>query len=306
MATASHNTTTVGIAGLTGKFARLVASSLLEKPNARIRGYVRDPTKLDSSLALNPRVEVIQGEAYDAAKARTFVQGCDVVICAYLGDDKLMVEGQKILVDACEAEKVPRYIASDYCLDFTKLEKGQLFPKDPMIEVKEYLDQQQIVKGVHVLIGGFMDTIFSPYFQIWDSESKALKIWGGEDLVWEITSYKTAAQYVAAVAMDSEAVGVKKFLGDRKSNRQIADAIRSVRGVQAQVETLGTLDSLYKRMHELKQQYPENPFKYMAMFYQYYCVNGQCYLGDLDNGRYPEVRPESLEDFLRRATETTL
>lgn len=210
MATTSEETITIGIAGLTGKFARLVASFLLEKPNARIRGYVRDPTKLDSSLASDPRVEVIQGEAFDTTKSRTFVHGCDVVICAYLGDNKLMIEGQKILVDACEAENVPRYIASDYCLDFTKLEKGQLFPKDPMIEVKEYLDGKKIVKGVHVLIGAFMDTFFSPYFQVWDPESKKLKVWGSEDLVWEMTSYKTAAEYVAAVAVDTKAAGVLK------------------------------------------------------------------------------------------------
>lgn len=90
-------------------------------------------------------------------------------------------------------------------------------------------------------------------------------------------------------------------LGDRKSSGQIAEAIRSVQGIQAQVASFGSLDTLYKQMHELKQQHPENPFIYMAMFYQYYGLSGQCYLGDLDNSKYPEVRPESLEDFLRRA-----
>lgn len=62
-----------------------------------------------------------------------------------------MTESQKVLIDACEAEGVPRYIAGNYCLDYTKLEKGQLFPKDPMIEVKEYLDGKSVT-GVHVLI----------------------------------------------------------------------------------------------------------------------------------------------------------
>lgn len=122
--TAPQETFTVGIAGLTGKFARLVASFLLQRPNVTLRGYVRDPTKLPSSLSANERIHIAQGGAYDVSAARTFAQGCDVVICCYLGDDRLMTEGQKVLVDECEAEGVPRYIASDYSLDFTKLEKG--------------------------------------------------------------------------------------------------------------------------------------------------------------------------------------
>lgn len=206
---ASKDTFTVGIAGLTGKFSGLVASFLLQRPNVILRGYVRDPTKLSLSLSSDARVHITQGEAYDVSAARAFAQGCDVVVCGYLGDDRLMTEGQKVLIDACEAKGVPRYIASDYSLDFTKLKKGQLFPKDPMIEVKEYLDGTR-VEGVHVLIGVYMDTFFSPYLQVWDGKEKKLSFWGEEGEVWESTSYKTTAEFVAAVALDTEAVGVKK------------------------------------------------------------------------------------------------
>ena len=204
-------TFTVGIAGLTGKFAHLVASSLLQRPNVILRGYVRNPTKLHPSLAEHDRVQVVQGEAYDLSAARSFANGCHVIICGYLGDNKFMTEGQKVLIDACAAEGVARYIASDYCLDFTKLKLGELFPKDPMIEVKEFLQQKGVV-GVHVLIGAFMDTFFSPYFQIWDGKEKKLQFWGEGNEVWESTSYKSAAEYVAAVAVDQKAVGVQKCM----------------------------------------------------------------------------------------------
>ncbi|KAJ9640976.1 hypothetical protein H2199_005644 [Coniosporium tulheliwenetii] len=257
--TAPKGTFTVGIAGLTGKFSGLVASFLLQRPNVTLRGYVRDTSKLPSSLSPNARIHITQGSASDVSAARTFARGCDIVICGYLGDNRLMREGQKVLIDACEAEGVPRYIASDYSLDFTKLEKGQLFPKDPMIEVKEYLDGKR-VKGVHVLIGVFMDTFFTPYMQIWDEKRR---------------------KFVAAVAVDAEATGVKKFLGDRKTIRQIADAVNSMCGFRPQLERLGSLDDLYKLMHELREKYPQDPLKYVAMFYQYYCVNGQCHLGSL-------------------------
>lgn len=72
-----------------------------------------------------------------------------------------------------------------------------------MIEVKAYLDGKS-VKGVHVLIGVFMDTFFSPYFQTWDGKEKKLRFWGEGDEVWELTTYKTAAEFVAAAAVDAD------------------------------------------------------------------------------------------------------
>ncbi|GKT82582.1 nmrA-like family protein [Colletotrichum tofieldiae] len=146
-------TLTIGLAGITGKFGRLLASKLIKNPNITLRGYYRDPKRVNATLASSPQVHLFQGEAFNEDNIRKFVKGCAVVICAYLGDDKLMIEGQKKLIDACEVEGVPRYIASDWALDYTKLEFGELFPKDPMKHVKAYLDNQKTVKGVHILIG---------------------------------------------------------------------------------------------------------------------------------------------------------
>jgi hypothetical protein len=120
-----------------------------------------------------------------------------------------MTEGQKLLVDACELENVPRYIASDYCLDFTKLEYGQHPAKDPMKHVKAHLETKKNVQGVHVLIGAFMETFWSGYFGVWNAKDFKLSYYGEGDEVWESTTYGTAAEYVAAVALDRNAVGMQ-------------------------------------------------------------------------------------------------
>ena len=73
-----------------------------------------------------------------------------------------MTEGQKLLIDACEAEEVGRYIASDYCLDYTRLEYGQHPAKDLMKHVKAHLDAKTHVKGVHIPIEVFIKTFRSP------------------------------------------------------------------------------------------------------------------------------------------------
>jgi len=198
---------TVGLAGITGKFGTLLATHLLKNPNVSLRGYARDTSKVRPSIVSSPAVQLYQGDAYNETQIKSFVDGCDVVICAYLGDDKLMIEGQKLLIDACEGAGVPRYIAGDWCLDYTKLQLGELFPKDPMKHVKAYLETKKTVKGAHILVGGFVDVVLSPLF-LWDGKTQAIRYWGDGSEVWEFTSYENAAEYTAAVAADQEAVGV--------------------------------------------------------------------------------------------------
>jgi hypothetical protein len=103
-------------------------------------------------------VTIVLGDAGNLDTLRQFVRGTDVIVCCYLGDNTFMTEGQKLLVDVCDLESVPCYIASDYCLDYTKLEYGQHPAKDPMKRVKLHLETKKHVKGVHVLIGAFMET----------------------------------------------------------------------------------------------------------------------------------------------------
>lgn len=43
-----------------------------------------------------------------------------------------MVDNQTLLIDACIAEGVPWYMASDYSIYYRKLEYGQLAEKDRM------------------------------------------------------------------------------------------------------------------------------------------------------------------------------
>lgn len=293
-------TITVGIAGATGKFALLLADNLRKSPNVQIRCFCRNPGKLPQDIRSPSQVTVIQGEATDEAALRSFVHGCDVVVCCYLGDNVFMTNGQKLLIDACEHENVPRYVASDYCLDFTKLEYGDHPNKDPMKHVKAYLDTKKNVKGVHVLIGVFMETLWSRDLGIFHPDDNRITYYGTGDEIWESTTYGTAAEYVAAVALDRSAVDKQEFLGDRKSIRQIADDFADVYGQKPQLECLGTLEDLYKSMQATYQKDPSNLNAWLAQFYQYYCTSGQTYLKEeLDNSKYPQIKPVTFKEFMQ-------
>ncbi|KAK4122549.1 hypothetical protein N657DRAFT_574658, partial [Parathielavia appendiculata] len=212
---------TIWLAGITGKFGRILSLKLLEKPNLVLGGYARDPSKVPTALAGSPRLQLFKGEAFDDATIKPFVSGCDVVVCAYLGADDLMVDRQKKLSDARDETGVPRYA---------------------------HLETKSTVKGIHILIGGFMDPVLSPFFQVWDPKNRTLRYWGEGTEPWEGTSYANAAEFTAVIIADTSAVGIKKYLGDRKTIRQIASTFDMVYGLMPKMERLGSLDNLKARM----------------------------------------------------------
>ncbi|KAH7110678.1 hypothetical protein EDB81DRAFT_849113 [Dactylonectria macrodidyma] len=220
---------TVGIAGITGKFARLIAKRLPDKPDGLICGYC----------------------------------GCDVVVCCYPGDDTHMTQGQKLLIDACEEQGL----------------------------VKEHPDVKSKIQGVHALIGTFMDTFWNPWSQILRPEERTLRYWGTGDEIWESTPYTNAADFVAEVVMDQQATGMQKFLGDRKSIRQIADAFQDAYNERPQLECLGSLDELYKIMHAKREEDLQNKAPYIPL---------QTHLGvDMNTLPYPGLKRVTFNDFLR-------
>ena len=274
---AERKVTKVGIAGTTGRFGSLVLANLLENPDIEIRGLCRNASKLNSKHTQLPQLKVIEGDVLDPATLAKFVNGLDVVICAYLGDNDFMANGQKALIDACEQARVTRYIASDYTFDNTKLEFGEHPAKDPMKIVQEYLQGKQHVQGVHVLVGGFVETFWSGYFQVWNPEEKSLVHWGSGEEVWEVTTYGDAARYTAAVALDGGVVGFQRckrpitivvrftVLPADTNLHEIAQAFEKVYGFKPKLQREGSIDELCARMQKLFAQDPANVYAWLPL-----------------------------------------
>ncbi|KAK0744622.1 hypothetical protein B0T21DRAFT_399048 [Apiosordaria backusii] len=297
-------TSVCGGPGITGRLARLITHHLLQSdPTLTIKGYCRDLSKTSSSSLLasslsdntsKNNISITAGDPYDSTQLRHFVRGCDVVICTYLGDHRLMTEGQKLLIDACEQEGVRRYVASDWTLDYDKLEYGQHPQKDAQKVVKGYLGEEgRRVKGVHILIGIFYETFWSDYFGIFrhgEDGEEGFRYWGTGEEVWEGISYDDAAKYTAAVVLDEEAVGVLSFLGDRKSMKQLVAEFAEVYGVDPTTKCLGTVEELQIQMKATREREPGNIFAWLAE---------QTYVpSELDNARYPNVKPATFKEFL--------
>ncbi|KAH7403594.1 NmrA family protein-like protein [Cadophora sp. MPI-SDFR-AT-0126] len=295
------NSRTIAIAGITGKFAQCIAKTLLADPNVSIRGYCRNSAKLSKAILDSSRFEVIRGEFDDPEVVRKFVHGSDIVICCYFGGADLMIKGQKVLIDACEQENVPRYVASDFAVDFTKIPDEAPFPKQSTKIIMEYLKSKK-VQGVHILVGVLMETFWSPYFQLYDAQSRTLSHWGTREDIWELTTFQTAADYTAAIALDPYAAGVFRFLADRKSPIEIKNVFDEIYGQPLNLSSLGSLHALDESVHAAARAHPDDLTTWGAIGFTLWCINGKAYLGDVDNAKYPQVKTVDLEAFLRGHT----
>ncbi|OJJ65498.1 hypothetical protein ASPBRDRAFT_139893, partial [Aspergillus brasiliensis CBS 101740] len=181
-----------------------------------------------------------------------------------------------------------------------KLLYGDLFTKDPMKHVKAYLDSKNKVQGAHILNGIFFDTFFSGFFKMYFPGTHTFKYWGEPDEWLEGTSYANSAEYSTAVIMDESAVGIQRLVGDRATVPQIAEYYQEIYGVKPQAKRLGSKADLFKKMTALQRQYPDEPFKYMAMHYQHWTSNTQAYQwADRHNAKYPHIQPTTWKQFMQ-------
>lgn len=201
----------VAIAGANSKLATLIANHLLENyPEVKIHGIARSPEKVDAAIRDSPNVEIFEASASDTNAIRQGLRGAEVALCCYLGNNELMTEGQKTLIDACIDEKVARYVASDWAFDYRGLKLGDHPSKDPMIHINTYLEEKEKsgkIKAVHVLNGAFMEVVLGPFNPFFQPKVQLYQYWGTGDEAMEMTSYADAAVFTAEVAADPSAVG---------------------------------------------------------------------------------------------------
>lgn len=318
-------TVKISIVGFTGKLARRITANLLKScPNVEVHGICRSPSNIDKDTASNSRIKLFEADFTDITALRQGVAGTSTCICCYLGDSTLMTEGQKLLIDACIAEKVPRYIASDYTFDYRGLQFGEHPAKDPMKHVQKYLEEKNSeIKGVHILIGALTEMMFLPYTFVNAAEGKFWYSGTGDEKL-EMTTMDDVAKYTAAIAVDDEVVGFinrKLFsdllcgfgwiafvsvLGDSKSTKEIIKIYQQVYGIEPEVKHDGSLEALYEEMTATFEKYPDNPYAWMPLYYRYYMWNGSTLLGELSNDRYPHIVPTSIETFLKSHSRETV
>jgi NAD(P)H-binding len=196
----------IAIAGVTGRLGSLVATYLLENTNCIVHGLCRSPEKVSQIVEAHPsRFKVFVFDVLSLEDARNGIAGCSTVICTYNKIEiQLMIDASKILIQACDAEGVYRFIPSDFTTDYRTIPVGDVPLKDPQIKIWKYIQDGNSngtvrVKAVHILVGLFAEAFYR--FVLTPNNHK---YWGTGNEPWDFVAYESTAEYVAKVAADPD------------------------------------------------------------------------------------------------------
>ena len=267
---------------------------------ASVRALARQGTtrdKLDRLEKLGVTIEAVDfSSTFEVTPA---CSGASCVVSALAGLRDVIVEAQTVLLDAAVKAGVPRFIPSDYSIDFTKLPPGENCNLDLRREFHQRLDKTPI-RGTTIFNGAFTDMLTGQTPLILFNWKRVL-YWGSADERMDFTTIDDTAAFTARAALDPSTPRFLRIGGDQLSARELTVVLSEVTGREFRMFRaggLGTLGMLIKVARTVapgdKELYPA----WQGMQYMRNMFDGRAKLEPLDNDRYPDIRWTTVRDVL--------
>ena len=290
---------TIVLAGATGDLGFRIAQALLRR-GAVVRALVRPGnTKPEVTSLRDLGAEIVEIDFESVTALTITCAGADCVVSALSGLRDVIVDGQKRLLDAAVAAGVPRFIPSDYSIDYTKLPIGSNRNLDLRREFNRRLDQAPI-QATSILNGMFTDLLTGQAPVVLFGLKRVL-YYGNADQPLDFTTTANTAEFTAAAALDPS---TPRYL-------RVAGEVATVRGLQAaasaatgepfkllRVGPLGVLGAMIKVTKTLMPASDDVFPPWQGMQYLHNMFTGLPKLAPLDNARYPDIRWTSVREVL--------
>lgn len=287
------------LAGATGDLGGRIAHILLQK-GIPVRVLVRPASKRDEIDALRKLGAGIVEVDFDSLPQLTHAcQGGTCVISALSGLREVIVDTQAQLLNAAIEARVPRFIPSDYCIDFTKTPEGTNRNLDFRREFRAKLDQAPI-QATSILNGMFADLLTGEAPVVLYKFNRIV-YWGDADQPLDFTTIANTAEYTAAAAIDPTTPRDLRIAGDVLSPRGLREAASQATGDAYKlfrVGGLGTLDTMINVTKTLMPAKDEVFPPWQGMQYLRNMLSGHAKLTSLDNARYPGIRWTSVREVI--------
>ena len=234
--------TTIAVAGATGNLGGLIARALVER-GANVHAFVRastDSVKIGNLERFG--LKIVRVDMSDAPELTRACAGASCVVSAVQGLRDAIVDAQSILLDAAIAAGVPRFIPSDYSIDFTKLPAGGNRNLDLRRAFHERLDKSSI-RATSILNGAFSE-LLTARMPLLDFRANRVSYWGNADQRMDFTTMNDTAAFTAAASLDPSAPRILRIAGDEKSARELAAIASEVTKSTFELVRLGDLDEL--------------------------------------------------------------
>lgn len=295
---------TVLVVGSTGMLGFKIVAALLDKGSIDVRAMVRSSN--DSNAENRQKIEamkakgaaIVEGDLMQPETLLPLCEGVDVVVSA-VGNNQVTVPGQKHLIDAAKQQGVKRFIPSDYSVDYRKLDYGDNDNLDKRKEVFEYL-QLMGLEYTLILNGAFMDNVGTPYMPQFDLEHQTFQYWGDGETPLDFTTTDDTAKYVAEAVTDPGLANTAlEVAGDVLTAKQLKAAYEEATGNQLAEKPLGSVAELQAWI-AAKKPSASSPVEYVPQQYEYTMVSGKGKLDNLQNDRYPQIKPLTVKQFLSK------
>ena len=296
--TFSGNTIII-LAGATGDLGSRIARALLDR-GVHVRALIRPGSAAEKSKVLQQQgVSLVEVDYADISALIKACAGGSCVVSALSGLREVIVDAQTLLLQAAIEAGVPRFIPSDFAIDFTKLPYGTNRNLDFRKEFHERLNKAPI-KATSVLNGMFADLLTGQapvvLFPI-----KRVVYWENADQLLDFTTIDNTAAFTAAAALDPSTPRYLRIAGDVLNARELKEVASEVSGKKfslLRAGRLGRLDTIIKVTRALFPQKEEVFPPWQGMQYMRNMFSGLVKLAPLDNTRYPDIHWTSVGDVL--------
>ena len=287
------------VAGATGNLGERVINALLDR-GAEVRVVVRSSSDIEKLNKLEKLgVKIFKVNMSNVEEISNACIGVSCVVSALQGLHEVIVDTQRVLLDAAIAAGVPRFIPSDYSIDFTKFPPGENRNLDLRRDFHKRLDKTSI-SATTIFNGAFAD-ILTGQMPLILFKLKRVLYWGDADQRMDFTTMDDTAAFTASAALDPSTPRILRIAGDQVSARELTAVMSEVTGKKFRLFRaggLGMLGTLIKVARTVapgeKELYPA----WQGMQYMRNMFDGRAKLEPLDNDRYPSMRWTTVRDVL--------
>lgn len=287
------------VAGATGNLGLRIVKALVRE-GAEIRVIVRSNTPADKLASLElPGISVYTLNDWNFEELKRACADVACVVSAMAGLREVIIDAQKMLLDAALAAGVLRFIPSDYSLDFTKFKHGENRNLDWRREFHAYLNNQPI-RSTSVFNGAFAELLTTDMPMILFKQ-KMILYWGNADYRWGFTTMDNTAAYTAKVALDPAAPRYLVIAGDQISPREVRMMMNELTGKKFRLFRpggqgfLGAIIRITRKLAPGKNElYPA----WQGMQYMHNMIDKRSEITKLHNDRYQGIKWTNVRTIL--------
>ena len=288
------------LGGSTGALGKRIARHLVRR-GGRVRALVRASSdRADVAELRDAGAEIAEVDTSDVGAVARACAGGHCFVSAVAGQREVVVDAQTTLLDGAVAAGVPRFIPSDFAIDFYKVPDGQNRNLDLRREFAGRLEERPIV-ATSILNGVFAEFLFMPTPYYVPALRRSV-YFGDPEQAIDLTAMDDTADYTAAAALDDDTPRFLRIAGNVLMPEGLAAEASAASGEAFKAMPGGNLALLrgmikaarFFDVDETDSLYPP----WQGMQYVHNMQSGQAKLDPLDNDRYPDVTWTPLRETL--------